>query len=161
MGTKTRLEAPVSKKSHQQRKAIAIPFHPRVAQCRFPCFEVTVEFDQTTLLLVSLDLLDATGVWATFPVGMLSANGMAEAMTALRNATQNVNLPLPCPEPGCECHLPANKAPFSGWVNVTISGGFSLDSPTGGPPLQYRANGTVNVRGRVTVGDCRPVVITT
>lgn len=160
MTTKPKKKAQVTRKPAKKEKTIAVPIFPCVAQCVFPCFEVTVQFNQNTLVLVSVELFDAANaVWAVFPLGMLNANGIAAAMAALRNVTQNVNIPLPCPEPGCECHLPAPKPPFTPWANVNISGGFSIPAPMGGPPLAYRANGTVNMRSRVTVGDCKPVVI--
>ena len=149
-----------SKRVSRKRKAIKVPYQACVAQCTFPCFEITVQFNQQTLQLVSVDLFDAdNNVWAAFPVGMLNANGVNAAMNALRNATQNVNVETPCPEPGCECDLPANKPPFTPWVNVNVSGGFSIPAPMGGPALQYRANGTVDMRSRVTPGRCIPVVI--
>lgn len=160
MAARSKKKIRKSKKARLKRKSVAVPFHPCVAQCIFPCFEVTVEFNPQTLVLVSVDLFDAANkVWAAFPVGMLNANGMAAAMNALRNATQNVNVPIPCPEPGCECDLPANKPPFTPWANINVGGGFSIPAPMGGPPLQYRANGTVDMRSRVTVGKCVPVVI--
>ena len=90
---------------------------------------------------------------------MLNANGVNAAMNALRNTTQNVNIETPCPEPGCACDLPANKPPFTPWVNVNVSGGFSIPAPMGGPALQYRANGTVDMRSRVTPGKCVPVQV--
>lgn len=149
-----------SKKARLKRKTIKVPYQACVALCTFPCFEITVQFNQQTLVLVSVDLFDAANqVWAGFPVGMLNANGVNAAMNALRNATQNVNVETPCPEPGCACDLPANKPPFTPWVNVNVSGGFAIPAPMGGPALQYRANGTVDMRSRVTPGRCIPVVI--
>lgn len=160
MATRKGKKVRKSKKTQLKRKAIKVPYQACVAQCTFPCFEITVEFNQQTLALVSVDLFDAANqVWANFPVGMLNANGMAAAMNALRQATQNVNVETPCPEPGCVCDIPANKPPFTPWVNVNVSGGFSIPAPMGGPALQYRANGTVDMRSRVTPGRCIPVVI--
>ncbi len=160
MATKKRKKVSRSKWVSRKRKAIKVPYQACVAQCTFPCFEITVEFNQQTLALVSVDLFDAANkVWAAFPVGMLNANGVNAAMNALRNATQNVNIETPCPEPGCVCEIPANKPPLTPWVNVNVSAGFSIPAPMGGPPLQYRANGTVDMRSRVTPGKCVPVVI--
>jgi len=160
MATRKSKKARKSKRVSRKRKSIRVPYQACVAQCTFPCFEITVEFNQQTLQLVSVDLFDAANqVWANFPVGMLNANGMAAAMNALRQATQNVNFQTPCPEPGCVCDIPANKPPFTPWVNVNVSGGFSIPAPMGGPALQYRANGTVDMRSRVTPGRCIPVVI--
>ena len=158
MATRKSKKVRKSKKTWLKRKAIKVPYQACVAQCTFPCFEITVQFNQQTLVLVSVDLFDAANqVWAAFPVGMLNANGVNAAMNALRNATQNVNIETPCPEPGCVCDLPANKPPFTPWVNVAVSGGFAIPAPMGGPALQYRANGTVDMRSRVTVGKCVPV----
>mgnify|MGYP001565008642 FL=1 len=160
MATRKRKKVSKSKRVSRKRKAIKVPYQACVALCTFPCFEITVEFNQQTLALVSVDLFDAANqAWANFPVGMLNANGMAAAMNALRQATQNVNVETPCPEPGCVCDIPANKPPFTPWVNVNVSGGFSIPAPMGGPALQYRANGTVDMRSRVTPGKCIPVVI--
>ncbi len=160
MATRKSKKARKSKKVSHKSKAIRVPYQACVAQCTFPCFEITVEFNQQTLALVSVDLFDAdNNVWAAFPVGMLNANGVNAAMNALRNVTQNVNIETPCPEPGCVCEIPANKPPFTPWVNVNVSGGFSIPAPMGGPALQYRANGTVDMRSRVTPGRCVPVVI--
>jgi hypothetical protein len=157
---KAKKKTQVSRKRAVKEKAIAVPFLPCVTQCVLPCFEVTVEFNQQTLVLDSIELFDAANnVWAAFQLGVLDANGIAAGMAALRNVTRNVNVLLPCPEPGCECHLPALKPPFTPWANVNISGGFSIPAPMGGPPLAYRANGTVDMRSRVTVGVCKPVVI--
>ena len=160
MATREGKKARKSKKVSRKSKAIRVPYQACVALCTFPCFEITVQFNQQTLALVSVDLFDAANkVWAAFPVGMLNANGMNAAMNALRQATQNVNVETPCPEPGCVCDIPANKPPFTPWVNVNVSGGFSIPAPMGGPALQYRANGTVDMRSRVTPGRCIPVVI--
>lgn len=160
MATRKSKKVRKPKKARLKRRTIKVPYQACVAQCTFPCFEITVEFNQQTLQLTSVDLFDAANqVWANFPVGMLNANGMAAAMNALRQATQNVNFETPCPEPGCVCDIPANKPPFTLWVNVAVSGGFSIPAPMGGPALQYRANGTVDMRSRVTPGKCVPVVI--
>ena len=160
MATRKSKKASKSRKVSRRRKTIKVPYQACVAQCTFPCFEITVQFNQQTLALVSVDLFDAdNNVWAAFPVGMLNANGVNAAMNALRNATQNVNIETPCPEPGCVCEIPANKPPLSPWVNINVSGGFSIPAPMGGPALQYRANGTVDMRSRVTPGKCIPVVI--
>ncbi len=160
MATRKSKKARKSKRVSRKRKAIRVPYQACVAQCAFPCFEIVVQFNQQTLQLVSVDLFDANNnVWVNFPVGMLNANGMAAAMNALRQATQNVNFETPCPEPGCVCDIPANKPPFTPWVNVAVSGGFSILAPMGGPALQYRANGTVDMRSRVTVGKCIPVEV--
>ncbi len=160
MATRKSKGARKSKRVSRKRKAIRVPYQACVAQCTFPCFEIVVQFNPQTLALVSVDLFDANNnVWLNFPIGMLNANGMAAAMNALRQATQNVNFETPCPEPGCVCDIPANKPPFTPWVNVAVSGGFSIPAPMGGPALQYRANGTVDMRSRVTVGKCIPVEV--
>ena len=54
-------------------------------------------------------------------------------MNALRQATQNVSVETPCPEPGCVCDIPANKPPFTPWVNVNVSGGFFDPGADGRP----------------------------
>src|SRR3989338_3732456 len=117
MATRKSKKARKSKRVSRKRKAIRVPYQACVAQCTFPCFEITVQFNQQTLALVSVDLFDAdNNVWAAFPVGMLNANGVNAAMNALRNVTQNVNIEPPCPGPGCACDLPANNPPFTPWV---------------------------------------------
>lgn len=160
MATRKSKKALKSKKTRTKTRAIRVPYQACVALCTLPCFEITIQFDQQTLALVSVDLFDTTNqVWAAFQVGMLNPNGIAAAMNALRQATQNVNVETPCPEPGCVCDIPLNKPPFTPWVKVAVSGGFSIPAPMGGPALQYRANGTVNMRSRVTPGKCVPVVV--
>ena len=77
MATRKGKKVSKSKRVSHKRKAIKVPYQACVALCTFPCFEITVEFNQQTLALVSVDLFDAANkVWAAFPVGMLNANGM-------------------------------------------------------------------------------------
>ena len=111
MATREGKKARKSKKVSRKSKAIRVPYQACVALCTFPCFEITVQFNQQTLALVSVDLFDAANkVWAAFPVGMLNANGMNAAMNALRQATQNVNVETPCPNPAASAtYRPTNR----------------------------------------------------
>ncbi len=122
------------------------------------CYAFDVQFRPNTVQLDSVDLFDPQAgggnPWTTINVNLLSAQGTAAAMAALRRAATNGEFILDCDD-DCECDLPKNWGPWGGWKRQDISGGFSIPAPNPPPArLRYRANGTVQARARMKIGVC-------